>query len=182
MYDLTPASLSSTQTAADVQALARALSPIASYCTGDEAALDASIEPSEASGLASGLTQLARALRAAIKEEGDAVPLSLIFDSSLSRAEIATLVAVCDRVAARATEVLPTGKKKKNKNGQLRKARLFELRDALRSVREIVPSSEEKTFTWQPSLGDEERREELGKSVADAQAELTKAVEGVLKK
>lgn len=181
MHGLTPASLSSTQTPEAAQALARALLPIAAYCAGDEAPLDAAIEVLEGEALTAGLTQLARALRAAVKEEGDAVPLSSVFASGLSRAEVATLVGVSDRLVARMTEVLPTGKKKKNKNGQLRKARLFELRDALRGVREHVPAPSGDKPEWKPSMGDEERRAEVGKRVSTARAELQTAIDGALK-
>lgn len=183
VYDLTPSSLSG-QTPDEAQALARALSPIASWVAGDEAALDAPIETVEAvegAGLVAGLTQLARALRAAVKEEGDAVPLSSVFPSSLSRTEVATLVGVSDRLVARMTEVLPTGKKKKNKNGQLRKARLFELRDSLRSVREDIPSSSEKESAWKPTMGAEERRREVGEKVAEGRKMLDTAIEAALK-
>ena len=180
MYDLTPSSLSG-QTPDEAQALARALTPIASWVADDEAALDAPIENVEGAGLVAGLTQLARALRAAVKEEGDAVPLSSVFPSSLSRTEVATLVGVSDRLVARMTEVLPTGKKKKNKNGQLRKARLFELRDALRSVREHIPSSSEKESAWKPTMGAEERRREVGEKVAEGRKMLDTAIEAALK-
>lgn len=180
VYDLTPASLSG-QSPADTQSLARALSPIVSWVAGDEAALDAPIAPCEGDGLTTSLTQLALALRAAVKEEGDAVPLSSLFTPELSRAETATLVGVCDRLVTRMTEVLPTGKKKKNKNGQLRKARLFELRDALRGVRDLVPASAAGDSAWKPSLGDDERRKEIGEKVAEGHKELNAAIDAALK-
>lgn len=179
VYDLTPSSLRG-QTPADAPALARALSPIASWVAGDEAALDAPIAPSEGTGLTAGLTQLALALRAAVKEEGDAIPLSSLFTSELSSAETATLVGVADRLVARMTEVLPTGKKKKNKNGQLRKARLFELRDALRGVREHAPVSSEGEVAWKPTMGEEERRKEIGDKVAQGRKALNAAIDAAL--
>lgn len=181
VYDLTPSSLRG-QTPADALALARALSPIASWVAGDEAALDAPIAPapSEGTGLIAGLTQLALALRAAVKEEGDAIPLSSLFTSELSSAETATLVGVADRLVARMTEVLPTGKKKKNKNGQLRKARLFELRDALRGVREHAPVSSEGEVAWKPTMGEEERRKEIGDKVAQGRKALNAAIDAAL--
>lgn len=187
VYDLTPASLASAQAPGGAQALARALVPIASYCAGDESRLDAAVpEPAGSDALAAALAHVARALRVAVKEDGDAAPLSAAFSPALSRAQAATLVGVCDAVAARATDVLPTGKKKKNKNGQLRKARLFELRDALRAARELVPAAStagEAEWAWAPSpgLGDEERRAELGTAVAAARAELAAALDAALK-
>lgn len=183
MYDLVPQSLASAVSVKDVQDLAAALLPIASYIAGDEAPLNTFstlTSSDDKAALTTSLSQLSLALQRAVKEEGDAIPLSSLFTSALTPAEAATVVQVCDRLSTHLTEVLPTGKKKKNKNGQLRKARLFELKKDLSAVRELVPKHE-VNWTWAPALGDEERRKELGEKVMQAREKQDRSVQDILK-